>query len=293
MKKGKRAPGIVCALFLCMTFALMGCSAPVSQIEPTAAPTATVETVVTIELTSSSATPKEITVLAAASLSEAFTEMAQAFEQETGIAVVLSFAGSQECVAQILGGVKADVFASASNSYMEELIEKGFVSKDETKLFAANKLILVCSKKLTPAPVFAGLAEKKLLLVIADETVPVGKYTLAMLEKITKAGLLPGFAEKFLAQVVSKETNVKLVLKKVEMGEADCGIVYTSDAVSADMEAVYTIDIPDEYNVTASYPASVLQNSQNKKAAQQWMDYLTSDRGQVFLEKYGLLKPAR
>ena len=84
---------------------------------------------------------------------------------------------------------------------------------------------------------------------------------------------------------------MKLVLSKVEMGEADCGIVYTSDAVYADQDAVYTVDIPGEYNVVATYPIAVLKESAHPDAAQLFLDYILSDTGSEILLKYGLLKP--
>ena len=289
MTRWKKTLGIVLILLLCLSFTLTGCAkssdAPADSTAPTTEPT--------MEPTPEpAAEPIEITVLAAASLTEAFTEMAESFESEhEGISVVLSFAGSQECVAQIESGVAADIFASANTKYMDTVVAEGYVNTGAPVIFANNKLVAVCSKSVDPVPGFESLAEGDLMLVIADETVPVGKYTLAMLDNVTAAGTLPGYADKFLDAVVSKETNVKLVLSKVEMGEADCGIVYTSDAVSADQDAVYTVDIPGEYNVVATYPVAVLKESAHQDAAQLFLEYILSGTGSEILLKYGLSKP--
>jgi len=286
MTRWKRGLWIGSILLLCAVFALAGCAKPAeaptdsteSPMEPTTEPVA--------------AKPTEITVLAAASLTEAFTEMAESFEAaHEDISVVLSFAGSQECVAQIESGVAADIFASANTKYMDTVVAEAYVEEDAPVIFANNKLVIVCSKSIDPVPAFESLAEDGLMLVIADETVPVGKYTLAMLDNVTAAGNLPGYADTFLEAVVSKETNVKLVLSKVEMGEADCGIVYTSDAVSADQDAVVTVDIPAEYNVVATYPIAPLAASENKEAAQAFIDYILSEEGSGIVMKYGLSKP--
>lgn len=281
--------GLALILLLSLAIALAGCAKP-AETPDNAAPAVDASVEPTPEPIA--AEPVEITVLAAASLTEAFTEMAESFEAaHEGVTVILSFAGSQECVAQIESGVTADIFASANTKYMDTMVEESYVEPEAPVIFANNKLVAVCSKSVDPAPAFADLAEEDLLLVIADETVPVGRYTLTMLENVTASGTLDGFSEKFLGKVVSMETNVKLVLSKVEMGEADCGIVYTSDAVSADPDAVYTVDIPGEYNVVATYPIAVLKESAHPDAAQLFLDYILSDTGSEILLKYGLSKP--
>lgn len=296
MARWKRGLGIGLILLLGASFALTGCAntagTPVDSAAPTAAPAVEATAEIAPESTPEAAEPAEITVLAAASLTEAFTEIAESFEAEhQGMTVTLSFAGSQECVAQIEGGVAADIFASANTSYMDTVVEEGYADPTDPVVFASNKLIAVCNKSLDPAPAFESLADGELMLVIADKTVPVGKYTLTMLDNVTAAGALPDYAEKFMDAVVSKETNVKLVLSKVELGEADCGIVYTSDAVSADPEAVYTVEVPDEYNVVATYPIAMLKDSPQPEAAQLFLDYILSDKGSEILLKYGLSKP--
>lgn len=279
------------ALVLCVAPALAACSAPASAPGATVAAPAATATAQPTEAPAEA--PKvELTVLAASSLTESFTQLGKNFEAaHPDIKVAFSFAGSQDLVAQITSGVKADVFASASKSYMDALVEKGLVDKDAAKTFAGNKLVVVCRKDLSPMPAFADLGSKKLLLVIADETVPVGKYTLTMLDKVEKAGAIPGFKEKFLANVVSKETNVKLVLQKVVLGEADCGIVYTTDALTADQTKIATVAVPDEYNVPASYPAAALLGSAHPSEAKQFMYYILSDAGQATFQKFGFTKP--
>ncbi len=252
---------------------------PVPTEAPTALPTATAE-------------PVTLTVLAAASLTESFTEIGAAFEaQNPGVTVVFSFAGSQALAEQINQGADVDVFASASKKYMTAVVDGGRVTADDAKTFAQNRLVVIFPKD-NPA----GLAELKDLakagikLVLAAQAVPVGQYSLDFLDK---ASADPAFGATFkddvLKNVVSYEDNVKAVLTKVSLGEADAGIVYVTDITSDANDKVTRIDIPDALNTIATYPIAPISNSKNAEVAKAFVDFVLSTEGQQILAKYNFI----
>ena len=223
-----------------------------------------------------------LTVFAAASLTGAFREMAAAFEAtRPGVDVALNFAGSNTLRAQIEQGARADVFASANAREMDALVEIGLVNVEEKTVFLTNRLVVV-----TPAGNPAGistleeLARPGLKLVLAAEEVPAGRYARRMLEN---AGA--DFKAQVLANVVSNETTVKQVVAKVQLGEADAGIVYASDAVAAPELPV--IEIPAEWNVLAEYPIAPLIHAPHPELAEEFIAFALSAEGQVILKKWG------
>jgi molybdate transport system substrate-binding protein len=229
----------------------------------------------------------KLTVFTAASLTEAFGEMAAMFEStHPGVNVTLNFAGSNTLRAQIEAGARADVFASANTKEMNTLVANGFVAEGAVQIFVANQLVII-----TPTENRAGLstvddlALPGLKLVLAAEEVPVGRYARQILEN---AGA--DFKAKVLANVVSNETDVKQVLAKVQLGEADAGIVYASDAVAT--PALPVIEIPPEWNVLAEYPIAPLVNAPQPKLADEFLAFVLSPNGQSILQKWGF-SPAR
>jgi molybdate transport system substrate-binding protein len=223
---------------------------------------------------------KILTVFAAASLTEAFSEMAVAFEAvHPDVEVMLNFAGSNTLRAQIEQGAQADVFASANTREMDALVADRLVNTQQ--IFLTNQLVVVMPKG-NPANLntFNDLARPGLKLVLAAEDVPVGRYARLMLENTGEE-----FKLKVLANVVSNESTVKQVLTKVQLGEADAGIVYASDAVSAPELPV--IEIPSELNVLAEYPIATLKNAPNPELADVFIAFVLSSRGQAILQKWG------
>jgi molybdate transport system substrate-binding protein len=132
----------------------------------------------------------------------------------------------------------------------------------------------------------ADLSGSGLKLVLAAKEVPVGNYSLQALDKIN-AALGNGFKDKVLANVVSYENTVKQVVAKVQLGEADAGIVYLSDAVAA--PDLQTIAIPGESNVVARYPLAVLNQSDQPGLARAFIDYVLSTEAQSIFKKWGFL----
>lgn len=235
--------------------------------------------------------PVELTVLAASSLTEPFSEIGVLFEAaHPGVKVNFSFAGSQQLAQQISEGAPVDVFASASQKHMDALVSSGQVDAVEQVVFARNRLVVILPRD-NPANLqsLADLARPGIKVDLAAAEVPVGKYSLEFLEHASLDPTLgAGYKDAVLANVVSYEDNVKAVLTKVALGEADAGIVYTSD-VSGKEDAIQQIAIPEDLNVIASYPIAALNQSARRELAQAFVELVLSPAGQAVLAKYGFI----
>ena len=230
-------------------------------------------------------------VFAAASLAGAFGDVARDFERgHPGVRVQLNLAGTQVLAAQIEQGAKADVFASADQQWMTTLKEHGRVD-GEVALFARNRLVVIVPRT-NPARIgrLADLARPGVKFVIGVESVPVGRYGREMLAKL---GAQPGygddFARKSLANVVSQEENVKGVVGKVQLGEADAGICYRSDVTPPVARLVRVIEIPAEANVIADYPIAAIAGAPHADLAREFVALVLGPRGQRALERNGLI----
>lgn len=236
--------------------------------------------------TSSAGSSHTLTVFAAASLTQAFGELGSTFEaQNPGVKITFNFAGSQALRTQIEQGAPADVMVSADSTQMDALVSDGFIARSMAQPFVTNKLLVILPPS-DPAGVrgLQDLSRPGLKLVLAAADVPVGKYARQALDQMD-ASFGAGFAGKVLANVVSNEDNVKQVVAKVELGEADAGIVYASDAVAA--PDLKTIDIPSQLNVTALYFIAPLVHAPDAALAQALVDYVRSPAAQPVLTKWG------
>jgi molybdate transport system substrate-binding protein len=233
-----------------------------------------------------------LTVFAAASLTDAFTEVGQAFDAKTGGKTSFQFAGSQMLRTQLENGAKADVYASANAAQFDPLVKSGLVVNGS--VFTRNRLIVIVPKKGSGnVKTLADLAKPGVKLVIADKTVPVGQYARQVLESLTKSGRYGAeYSSGVLKNVVSEETNVRQVALKVQLGEADAGIVYTTDVTPSLAPTVIQIAIPARFNVIASYPIGALKGSSNPDAAKAFVDFVLGSDGQSILSKWGFL-PAK
>ena len=230
--------------------------------------------------------PRTLNVFAAASLTEAFTEIGRNFETANqGVTVTLNFAGSQALQTQIEEGAPADVFASANKTEMESLISGGFVAPDAAQIFLQNRLVVILpAENANGLEKLEDLARSGVKLLLAAEEVPVGRYTRQSLDLMNdQFGI--DFKDRVLANVVSNEDNVRQVVAKVQLGEADAGIVYTSDAVAA--PELNRIEIPAELNVLAEYPIAPLTQSANMELGAAFIEYVLSAEGQAVLQKRG------
>lgn len=228
-----------------------------------------------------------LTVSAAASLTEAFTDIAKEFEAANpGTKVGLNLAGSGTLRTQIESGAPVDIFASASESDMDILSENNLIENSSRKDFAANTLVMVVPEKnSSDSPKnLEDLAEDNVekIAIGNPETAPVGKYTEGALKTA-------GVWDKVESKVILAE-NVKQVLTYVETGEVDAGFVYMTDAESGKKdlyEIAYTVPV----NESISYPIAVINASENKEEAQEFVDFITGTRGQEILAEYGFKAP--
>lgn len=231
-----------------------------------------------------------LNVYTAASLTNAFTEIGQQFEWfNPGVKVRFNFAGSQQLARQINEGAPADVFASANQAQMNVAVEGGRITRSQ--IFVRNRLVVVLPAD-NPGGLrdLTDLARPGLKLVIAAPAVPVGAYTLDFLTKASAdPAFSPNYREAVLANVVSYEDNVRQVFAKVALGEADAGVVYTTD-VGADRAKVRLIRIPNNLNTIAEYPIAVVDDSPNAFWARGFVRFVLSrSDGQRLLAKYGFL----
>ena len=240
--------------------------------------------------TTQSVEPRTLTVFAAASLTDAFTEIGKAFETANpGVTVTFNFAGSQALRTQIEEGAPADVFASANKTEMEMVIQRGHVAQGSSQVFLNNKLVVILpAENAAVLTKLEDLGKPGIKIVLAAEEVPVGKYARQALD-LMSASFGAAFKDKVLANVVSNEDNVKQVVAKVQLGEADAGIVYTSDATAA--SDLNTIEIPTEQNVIAEYPIAAISQSRQADLANAFITYVLSAVGQEILQKWGFAPP--
>ena len=224
------------------------------------------------------AAPVELNVFAAASLNKAFPEIADTVlkESDPNVKVTFNFQGSSTLVDQMKEGAPADVFASADKN-MTKATDAKLV--DTPKPFASNVLTLIVPKG-NPAKITgldSSLDGKK--LVVCAQGVPCGNATKQLAEKLGVT-LNP----------VSEEQKVTDVRAKVESGEADAGLVYTTDAKAAG-DKVEIVEIPRANEVVNSYPIAVTISAKNKEAGQKFIDAVLSEKGQAVLKKYGFSEP--
>ncbi len=229
----------------------------------------------------STATPQiqKVTVFAAASLTDGFTRAGDEFARDTRVRFVFNFGSSSTLATQITNGAPADVFASADEANMQKVVDADLANGAPT-VFATNRLeIAVAAGNPKKILGLADLARPDVVLVLSAPTVPAGKYAL---DALGKAGVV--------AKPASLEVDVRAVLNKVSLGEADAGIVYVTDVKSAGGR-VSGVEIPDQYQVIARYPVAVVRGSKNAALANRFVEYLVSPAGQGVLGDFGFSKP--
>ena len=218
-------------------------------------------------------------VFAAASLTDAFTEIAEDFEvAEPGVDVALNFAGSSALREQILAGAPADVFASADEDDMAALAGEDAVVAPA--VFATNRLQIAVPEG-NPGGVTGldAFADDGLLLGLCAAEVPCGRFARTALER---AGVV--------ASLDTEEPDVRALLTKVSAGELDAGIVYETD-VQAAGAAVGGIPIPSDVNVVARYPIAVIADAPDRGAAEDFVAFVTGPDGQAILRRFGFGDP--
>jgi molybdate transport system substrate-binding protein len=232
----------------------------------------------------STAAGRELVVFEATSLKDVFAKLARRFEQDsTGVTVVANAAGSQELRTQIEHGAAADVIASADRKHMDALLSQGLVVAPS--VFTCNDLVIVVRTALATSIKALPDLPRAERIVIGVPDVPIGAYTLEILKKAAaKYGAdFPGRVE---AKVASRELNVRQVLAKVALGEADAGIVYRSDAIAARGKVAIVV-IPAELNVVAEYPIAALKAAPHPDLARRWIDLVRSPEAMATLHDAG------
>jgi molybdate transport system substrate-binding protein len=227
-----------------------------------------------------------LTIFAAASLIDAFSELGQAFEAENDSAqVVFNFAGSSHLAVQLREGAVADIFASANEMQMMTAVSANRIQANTVQPFATNQLSLIVPAD-NPANIasLADVANPGVRLILAAPGVPVRDYTDALLQTLP-----PDFQAKVYANLVSEAQNVRQVVAQIALGEADAGIVYHSDVTPSVAESVLQIPLPEAQSVQAIYPIAIVAEAPQPELAQRFIDFALSAQGQAILTKWGFV----
>ena len=233
-----------------------------------------------------------LTIYAATSLTDAFEALAAAFEAgQEGARVRLNFSSSSTLAAQLIAGAPADIFASANEKQMTLVVEDGRVEADAPRTFAHNQLVLATPAD-NPADIVAisDLANDGVLLVLAAVGTPIRAYTDAMLES-HNAELGADFSERALRNLASEESNVRQVVTRLALGEADAGIVYRTDALGDLADKLQVINIDAGRNQLASYPIAPLSDAANPDLAARFIAFALADVGREILAAHGFCPP--
>jgi molybdate transport system substrate-binding protein len=223
----------------------------------------------------------EVLVFAAASLTDAFEEVAAAFgEANPDVTATFNFASSATLAQQIVQGAPADVFASANQAQMDVVADAGLLD-GESEPFAGN-LLQIAVEPGNPLGIagLADLARPDLTLVLAAEEAPAGQYAREALD-----------AQGVTVTPASLEADVRAVVSRVALGEADAGIVYATDVIAADGD-VEGVEVPEDQNVPATYPIATLAEAPTPDAAAVFVDFVQSGEGQAILRRHGFSEAA-
>jgi len=226
----------------------------------------------------------DLVVYAASSLTEAFGEIGSIYEDENpGSTVKFSFESSSTLASQIVEGAPADVFASADEVQMGVVEDEG-LARDPAP-FVTNRLVVITPKD-NPMRVenVEDLAEDGLKLVLGGPEVPVGAYAREMFGRL-------GVLRSAEANVVSNEEDVKAVVAKVRLGEADAGVVYRTDVTSEVEDDLQVIEVPRNASPLAVYPIGALSDAPNPGGARDFVDLVNSEPGTRVLRSFGFGLP--
>jgi molybdate transport system substrate-binding protein len=255
--------------------ALTGCASPTPTASPTTAPTAA---------------PKNVSlkIFAPSSLTDAAKDITTAFEAANpGVKLAIEFGHSPTQRLQFTQGATGDVFLTASQKDMDDAVTDQTITSGKPRVFATNQLVVILpAKNSANLEKLEDLAKPGVRVLVAVVDTPIGKVTLDMLDKWDKQ-FGPGYKAKVMANVVSNEAGVKPIVSKIKLGEADAGIVYVTDAVSA--SELKTIAIAADLNMIMQLNVAPIAKAANPEQAAAFTAYLMSPEGQAILKKWGFL----
>jgi molybdate transport system substrate-binding protein len=234
-----------------------------------------------------------LTILAASSLTDAFGELGNTFEEQNqGVQVKQTFGASSDLLAQIQQGAPADVFASAAEEEMDT-VEKDDLVSGKPRVFVKNREVIMVPKD-NPANInsLEDMARPDIKLVLAAKDVPAADYAVEILGKANKE-YGPDFEQDVLSKVVSREADVRASVNRVVVGDADATFGYASDYTPDIRDKVKVIKIPPDLNIIATYPIASLKDAENPELAKKWVDLVTSEEGQKVLEEWNFEPAAR
>jgi molybdate transport system substrate-binding protein len=238
---------------------------------------------------SGEAAERKLVVFAASSLQDVFTTLTASFRAEhDGVEVQLNFAGTQQLRTQIEHGASFDVLAAADSVHAQSLVRTKHLGPLST-LAENEPVIVVAPSASARVRRLADLPEVD-RLVIGSPEVPIGRYTLEVLDRAARE-LGHDFRRRVEAKVVSRELNVRQVLSKVLLGEAQAGVVYRSDALAA-KGRVRLVEIPRTLNVIARYPIGAALKAPHPGLARAWIDFMRSPEARAALTAAGFRPPA-
>lgn len=226
-----------------------------------------------------------INVSAAASLTQVITEIVDEYKLDNkDVRINLNFAGTNTLKMQIEEGADVDLFLSANFKYYDELDKNGFI--DVGSEFAKNKLCIIKHKDNKAIHKIEDLTKPGLKVIVGNEEVPIGKYTLEVLGNLN-AVYGNNFSESVLSNVASMESHVKRIVTKINLNEGDCGFVYKTDVTGDVKENVDLIEIDDQYNVISRYYAGIIKKDTISDGTKKLYQYILSEKGQEIFKKYG------
>lgn len=239
-------------------------------------------------LVSAACADTPLQVFAASSLNDAFQEIGALHTARHTAAVALNFGATTELRVQIEQGARTDVFAAASTEEMQRAVAARAV-QGSPSTFAHNALVVVASRLASPPLTrLEDLARPGLKLVTTHPNVPIGAYTRTVLEKMSRDPAYgPAWYRSVTENIASLEPNVRHVLAKVVLGEADAGLVYRSDVDPKAAAAVLTLEILPAHNVDVLYPIAISATTQQPDRAAQFIATVLSPDGQAILKKHG------
>ncbi len=233
-----------------------------------------------------------LTIYAATSLTDAFESVVSSFAAEhPGLRLHLNFSSSSSLAAQIIAGAPADIFASANEKQMDLVVADGRIDGENARSFAHNQLVLALPVD-NPAGIesVSDLADDSYLLVLAAAGTPIRVYTDAMLQSHNDE-YGADFSRRVLRNLASEESNVRQVVARLALGEADAGIVYQTDVLGDVADQLLVIEIDAAHNQLAAYPIAPLSDSANPELAAQFIDFVLGDAGRAILMEHGFCPP--